>query len=84
VALIKCWAVLGAPAGKRLAPMLEVLVPILRRDGQLDLSDDEAALLVAMSAAMIDRRPWGAGQDDGARTPTYQTRFLVEFPDPDR
>jgi hypothetical protein len=36
-ALITCWAVLRAPAGKRLAPMLEVLVPILRRDGDLDL-----------------------------------------------
>jgi transposase InsO family protein len=56
VALIKCWAVLRAPAGKRLAPMLAVLVPILRRDGELDLTDSEAALLVAMSAATIDRR----------------------------
>lgn len=55
-ALIKCWAVLRAPAGKRLAPMLPVLVPILRRDGELDLSDDEAELLCAMSAATIDRR----------------------------
>lgn len=56
VALVKCWAVLRAPVGKRLAPMLEVLVPILRRDGELDLTDAEAALLVAMSAATIDRR----------------------------
>ena len=56
VALVKCWAVLRAPAGKRLAPMLEVLVPILRRDGELDLTDAEAALLVSMSAATIDRR----------------------------
>ena len=55
-ALVKCWAVLRAPAGKRLAPMLAVLVPILRRDGELDLSDVEAALLVKMSAATIDRR----------------------------
>jgi len=30
--------------------------PALRRDGELDLSDEEAALLVAMSAATIDRR----------------------------
>ena len=30
-ALVKCWAVLRAPAGKRLAPMLGVLVPLLRR-----------------------------------------------------
>jgi transposase InsO family protein len=55
-ALITCWAVLRAPAGKRLAPMLPVLVPVLRRDGELDLSDAEAALLVGMSAATIDRR----------------------------
>jgi hypothetical protein len=56
VALVKCWAVLRAPAGKRLAPMLPVLVPILRRDGELDLTDVEAALLCRMSASTIDRR----------------------------
>jgi hypothetical protein len=55
-ALVKCWAVLRAPAGKRLAPMLPVLVPILRRDDELDLTDDEAAQLCRMSAATIDRR----------------------------
>lgn len=55
-ALVTCWAVLRAPAGKRLAPMLPVLVPILRRDGELDLTDEEAALLCQMSAATIDRR----------------------------
>ena len=32
-ALIFCWAVLGMPAGKRLAPMLPELVAILRRFG---------------------------------------------------
>jgi hypothetical protein len=48
--------VLRAPAGKRLAPMLAVVVPLLRRDGELDLTDAEAALLVRMSAATIDRR----------------------------
>ena len=56
LALIKCWAVLRTPAGKQLAPMLSTLVPILHRDGELDLSDAEAALLVKMSAATIDRR----------------------------
>jgi hypothetical protein len=55
-ALVKCWAVLRAPAGKRLAPMLPVLVPLLRRDGELDLTDEEATLLMRMSAATIDRR----------------------------
>ncbi len=67
-ALITCWAVLRAPAGKRLAPMLATLVPVLRRDGELDLTDAEADLLIRMSAATIDRRlagqraklmPWG-------------------------
>jgi hypothetical protein len=48
--------VLRAPAGKRLAPTLRVLVPILPRDGELDLTDAEAALLCRMSASTIDRR----------------------------
>ena len=55
-ALVKCWAVLRAPSGKRLAPILGVLVPLLRRDNELVLTDAEAALLVRMSAATIDRR----------------------------
>src|SRR3954452_6708559 len=55
-ALAKCWAVLNAPAGKRLAPMLAELVPLLRRHGELDLDDAAAALLVGMSAATIDRK----------------------------
>ena len=59
-ALELCWRAARMPAGKRLAPMLPVLVPLLRRDGELDLTDDEAALLVAMSAATIDRRLAGA------------------------
>jgi hypothetical protein len=55
-ALVFCWAVLGMPAGKRLAPMLGELVPILRRFGELKIDDDTAALLMGMSAATIDRR----------------------------
>lgn len=54
--LEQCWRVARCPAGKRLAPMLAVLVPMLRRDGELVLSDTEAELLMAMSAATIDRR----------------------------
>lgn len=54
--LEQCWRVARCPAGKRLAPMLATLVPLLRRDGELDLSDAEAELLVSMSAATIDRR----------------------------
>ena len=55
-ALIFCWAVLGMPAGKRLAPVLAELVAILRRFGELDVDNDTAALLAGMSAATIDRR----------------------------
>ncbi len=43
------------PAGKRLAPMLATIVPLLRRDGDLTMNDADAALLVSMSAASIDR-----------------------------
>src|SRR5665213_521428 len=59
-ALELTWRVARAPAGKRLAPMLPVLVPLLRRDGELDLTDEEAILLTKMSAATIDRRLRGA------------------------
>jgi hypothetical protein len=55
-ALQKCWAVLNAPAGKRLAPMLAELVPLLRRYRELDLDDAAADLLIGMSAATIDRK----------------------------
>jgi hypothetical protein len=54
--LVKCWSVLRAPAGKLLAPMLPVLVPMLRRDKELDLSEQQANLLMQMSAATIDRK----------------------------
>jgi len=55
-ALSFCWAVLGMPAGKRLALMLGELVAVLRRFGELDIDEDTAALLSSMSAAIIDRR----------------------------
>jgi hypothetical protein len=35
--------------------MLATIVPLLRRDGDIELNDDEASLLVSMSAASIDR-----------------------------
>jgi len=51
--LVMCWTLTRTPAGKRLAPMLVTIVPLLRRDGDIVLSDTEAALLVSMSA--VDR-----------------------------
>jgi hypothetical protein len=56
VALRFCWAVLGGPTGKRLAPVLGELVATLRRFGELDVSDEVAGALTAMSAATMDRR----------------------------
>lgn len=56
VALRFCWAVLGAPTGKRLAPVMAELVATLRRFGELEVSDELAAALVAMSPATMDRR----------------------------
>src|SRR5680860_312495 len=56
VALRFCWAVLGAPTGKRLAPVMVELVATLRRFGELDIDDEVAAALVVMSPATIDRR----------------------------
>src|SRR5680860_244579 len=55
-ALRFCWAVLGAPTGKRLAPVMGELVPTLRRFEELDVTDEVAAALIAMSAATMDRR----------------------------
>jgi hypothetical protein len=53
-ALSTCWRLTRAPAGKRLAPMLCTVVPLLR--GELQMTDEQAALLMAMSAATIDRK----------------------------
>ena len=54
--LALCWRIARYPTGKRLAPMLPVLVTALRRDGELECSDEEAKLLCEMSPATIDRR----------------------------
>jgi hypothetical protein len=53
-------------------------VPIQRRDGELDLTDVEAALLVAISAATIDRRLAGerAKMSVGGRSHTKPGSLL--------
>ena len=56
VALRTCWAVMGAASGKRMAPFLGELVPVLRSFGELDIDDATASALCRMSAATIDRR----------------------------
>jgi hypothetical protein len=54
--LRKVWAVLDAPTGKRLAPFLKEIVPILERAGELHLNPALRAKLMSISAATIDRR----------------------------
>ncbi len=55
-ALALVWRIARYPTGKRLAPMLPALVAALRRDGELEMSDADAALLSKMASATIDRR----------------------------
>jgi len=55
-ALAVCWRVSRYPTGKRLAPMLSVLVRSLRRDGVVVLDDAQTRLLCQMSPATVDRR----------------------------
>jgi len=55
-ALRKVWAVMDAPAGKRMAPFLPEIVGRLRAFGELDVDDVTAGKLCSMSAATIDRR----------------------------
>lgn len=55
-ALRKVWAVLDAPAGKRLAPFLPEIVDRLIGCGELAISAEVRYRLVRMSAATIDRR----------------------------
>ncbi len=42
-ALVVVWQLTRYPAGKRLASMLAVVVPLIRRDGVLDVDDETAA-----------------------------------------
>jgi len=80
VALRFCWAVLGAPTGKRLAPVLPDLVARLRRFEELAVSEATAALLVAMSPATIDRRlaPARAGMALRGRSHTKPGSLLKD------
>jgi hypothetical protein len=54
--LVFCWAVLQAPVGKLLAAVMPDLVPMLREEKALNITDAQAELLRRMSAATIDRR----------------------------
>lgn len=53
--LRKVWAVLGGPAGKRLAPFMEEIVVSLERAGEISLEPAVRHKLLRISAATIDR-----------------------------
>ena len=53
--LSKVWATLGGICGKRLATVMGRTVAALERHGELALTDEARAQLLAMSAATIDR-----------------------------
>ena len=53
--LSKVWATLGGICGKRLAAAMARTVEALERQGELQLSAEQRAQLVAMSASTIDR-----------------------------
>jgi hypothetical protein len=55
-ALELCWRVTRCPAGKRLAPMLAMVLKLMIREGEIELSDDDVRLLCSMSPATIDRK----------------------------
>ncbi|MDO5617440.1 MAG: transposase family protein [Kocuria sp.] len=54
--LVRCWALLDGPTGKRLQPALPQLLDSLRAHDRLDASDDVVEALLRMSPATIDRR----------------------------
>lgn len=54
-ALLKIWAVLNAPCGKRLAPVLTDMVNRLTDCGELSITPASRYRLTRMSAATIDR-----------------------------
>jgi hypothetical protein len=54
-ALTQVWRIAGCICGKRLAPFLAELVPILERHEELVLADETRTKLLAISAASIDR-----------------------------
>lgn len=71
-ALEQVWEAADRACGKRLAPFLPALVPLLERHGELTLTDEVRHALVGMSAATIDRLLASARQRHPRRPYTQQ------------
>lgn len=61
-ALVRCWVLLRASAGKVVARFMLVLVSRLRAEGEIYLCDEQAELLSGISASTIDRMLAGEQQ----------------------
>jgi hypothetical protein len=66
-ALKQVWRIAGGICGKRLAPFLAELVPILERHEEVVLDEETRTRLLAISAASIDL----AGHDGGSTSGEY-------------
>lgn len=53
--LIAIWYIMDCICGKRLAPMLKTIIPILEKHNEIQLDDVTRTKLLSMSAATIDR-----------------------------
>lgn len=72
--LRKVWAVLNAPSGKLMAPVLARTVTRLRACGELNIDDDGRASLVSLGCHAGSAPGWGSGQVDAPRSLAHQTR----------
>lgn len=72
-ALIVLWEASDRVCGKRLRPLLPVLVPALERHGHLQLEADIREKVLGMSAATIDRVLAGPRASAGARRTRAKT-----------
>lgn len=66
-ALIVCWEASDRICGKRLKPLLPVLLPALERHGHVSLDPIVRERLLAVSASTIDRMLSGARASSGRR-----------------
>jgi hypothetical protein len=65
------------PGGKRLRPLVPILVEAMERHGHLQLAPEVRAGLLAMSAATIDWALHKAREPGGGRTPRAHTESLT-------
>ena len=77
-ALVTVWRICGCICGKRLAPFLPEVVPILEQHGELSLDEETRGLLMQMSAATIDRKLRSYRQQQGRGASTTKPGTLLK------